>query len=357
MSALNPVFQSRAEQVLAFLRDRMKEGQWTERLPSERELAQQLGVSRWTLRAAIRELQAEGVIGQRSQAGTKIVRAGGGEAHQLSVGVVLSNKTDLSRRRILMLLEVLRHYLEVQGVKMEVHLVPFPRSGAVSTHFKRLLTAVRHDCWVLVSPLVSMQLWCAEQGGPVVVSGVSDEAAGLPSSSVDFRAVCRHAAGLLIGRGHRRLAMILAEPLKSEDALSRRGFEEGVREHGCPEDAASVRYEGHDQTHEGVKRLVDRMLAMRDRPTAWLVCRQASFTKIYTYLLYRGVRIPEEVALLCRDSDDYFDDFLPAPAFYRAIRRQLVQQTARLAIRVALGQAQPGEAARLMPEFIPGKTI
>lgn len=335
----------------------MKEGQWTERLPSERELAQQLGVSRWTLRAAIRELQAEGVVGRRSQAGAQIVRAGGGEAHQLSVGVVLSNKTDLSRRRILILLEVLRHYLEVQGVKMEVHLVPFPRSGAVSAHFKRLLTKVRHDCWVMVSPLASMQVWCAEQGIPAMVSGVSDDAAGLPSSSVDLRAVCRHAAGLLIGRGHRRLAMILAEPLKSEDLLSQRGFEEGIQECLNRGDEVSVRYEGHDQTREGIKRLVNRLLAMKDRPTAWLVCRQGSFTKIYTYLLYKGVRIPGELALLCRDSDDYFDDFLPVPTFYRAVRRQLVHQTARLALRVALGQAQPGEAARLMPELVPGETI
>lgn len=354
MSRKTPVFRNRAEQVLAYLRERVEEGHWKERLPPERSLAQQLGVSRWTLRAALKELQAEGIVSERSQAGARLTKPATEQKHRVSVGIVLSNKTDMARQRILFMLERLRHYLEVQGAELAVHLVPYPRSGEVSAHFKRLLATQRHDCWVLVSPLVSMQMWCAEQRVPVMVLGVSADAAGLPSVSADFRAVCRHAAGLMISRGHRRLGMLLATPMKSEDVLSQRGFEEGVQASSCQ---VEVRFEKHDQTGAGVMRLLDRLLAMKDGPTAWLVCRQASFTRIYTNLLYRKVSIPEELSVLCRDSDDFFDDLLPCPTFYRVNRKHLIHQAARLALRVALGQAQPHEKVWLMPELIEGATL
>ena len=47
-------------QTVQCLREGMSSGHWTERLPGERELSEQLQVSRRTLRAALAELQRQG---------------------------------------------------------------------------------------------------------------------------------------------------------------------------------------------------------------------------------------------------------------------------------------------------------
>src|SRR5688500_12221839 len=51
-----------SSQLVASLREAMSRGEWQERLPSERMLAEMLKVSRMTLRKALAQLEAEGLI-------------------------------------------------------------------------------------------------------------------------------------------------------------------------------------------------------------------------------------------------------------------------------------------------------
>ncbi|MGI9035833.1 MAG: FadR/GntR family transcriptional regulator [Pyrinomonadaceae bacterium] len=66
-----------AEEVVASLREMIHRGELKsgDRLPPERDLAKQLGVSRPTLRAGIRSLAAVGVLKSRQGAGTFVVEA------------------------------------------------------------------------------------------------------------------------------------------------------------------------------------------------------------------------------------------------------------------------------------------
>lgn len=66
-----------AEEVVARLREKIHSGELKlgDRLPPERDLAKQLGVSRPTLRAGIRSLAAVGVLKSKQGAGTFVVEA------------------------------------------------------------------------------------------------------------------------------------------------------------------------------------------------------------------------------------------------------------------------------------------
>lgn len=66
-----------AEEVVARLREKIHNGELKlgDRLPPERDLARQLGVSRPTLRAGIRSLAAVGVLKSKQGAGTFVVQA------------------------------------------------------------------------------------------------------------------------------------------------------------------------------------------------------------------------------------------------------------------------------------------
>ena len=66
-----------AEDVVARLREMIQQGELRpgDRLPPERDLAKQLGISRPTLRAGIRTLSAVGILKSRQGAGTFVVEA------------------------------------------------------------------------------------------------------------------------------------------------------------------------------------------------------------------------------------------------------------------------------------------
>jgi GntR family transcriptional regulator len=63
-------------QVLGDLRARLARGEFTGRFPGDEELRAQYGVSRHTVREAVRRLQAEGVIERGRGRGTFVTGAG-----------------------------------------------------------------------------------------------------------------------------------------------------------------------------------------------------------------------------------------------------------------------------------------
>src|SRR5262249_51447594 len=64
-----------ATQVVQMLRERLRRGEWEGSLPSEKSLSKQLQVSRETLRAALRQLQREGVVRIAHGRATRIIRS------------------------------------------------------------------------------------------------------------------------------------------------------------------------------------------------------------------------------------------------------------------------------------------
>ncbi|RRK02683.1 GntR family transcriptional regulator [Opitutaceae bacterium TAV3] len=67
-------YQLRSTQIAEYLRERLQAGEWAGQLPGERVLAEQAGVSRRTVRAALETLQQEGWVAERSRQGTQVAR-------------------------------------------------------------------------------------------------------------------------------------------------------------------------------------------------------------------------------------------------------------------------------------------
>ena len=54
--------QSAAEQIAAHLREELGRGRWSETMPGQIRLADELGVARNTVEAALRQLEREGLL-------------------------------------------------------------------------------------------------------------------------------------------------------------------------------------------------------------------------------------------------------------------------------------------------------
>lgn len=83
-----------ADQVAKRLRDRIAEGEWSagDRLPGERQLAEEMGVSRVSVRSALQSLKAQGFIAAVQGGGTRLVAT----APEIETGLteLISQKAD-----------------------------------------------------------------------------------------------------------------------------------------------------------------------------------------------------------------------------------------------------------------------
>lgn len=358
-SGLQPVYQSRADQVLDYLRSRLREGIWKEALPAERQLAAQLGVGRHTLRAALAALEKEGLLKERSQRGTLL--ASGSRTRQkqpASIGVVFSNGVDRVVGKGLVYLDELRYFFARKGIEVVVHRAPFhPRR--ISVHFQRMVIGFPHALWILISPTDPIQQWCMQHRIPAMMIGNRSEAYAMPAVSLNTRAACRHAVGRMLAKGHRRIALILPIHEKGEEEESRRGFSEAIEE-SPHRDEVTARLEVHHETKESIRRMVDRLVALKERPTAWLICRQGHYMTIHSYLLGLGTRIPKEISLISRDTDIYLGDLDPEPCRYASDTTHLARVVARYAQRLMDGKADghpQGELVLIVPDFVEGETL
>lgn len=354
---LVPHRPSLAEQTANTLREALQKGLWRERMPGERELSRQLNVSRPTLRLALDELRREGWLKNVPGRARVIVRRASGQAVQRSQVVGLLTPLPLQEVSPFALcwMDKLRELLSAAGLQLEIH------SGRrwYSRRPEKDLAALTHQmpaaAWVLFVTNERMQRWFAASDLPGVLSGSSHAGIDLPSVDFDYRAVCRHAAGQFLLRGHRRLVLLIQASGAAGDEESEAGFLEAL--HSKAGAGVTPIIARHDGTPEGILHRLDAILGQKPVPTAFLVARSMSALLVASELMRRGIRVPQDAAVIARDSDHFLAYFSPALARYRADPDVHARRLARLVIQLARGALQRSRQIRIMPEFLKGESL
>ena len=114
------------------LRKGIKTGLWKDVLPAERQLSEDLQVSRSTLRTAMQELERSGwvVVKNRQRWIKKKPASFGGDGGQRMVGVISSSPAAALSPSTLLVLDVLRRTLAQAGFAMKIH---FAKQGSPMT--------------------------------------------------------------------------------------------------------------------------------------------------------------------------------------------------------------------------------
>ena len=335
-NSMMPQRTSLVAETVRVLREAIVSGRWARHLPGERRLCEEWRISRPTLRAAVSVLAAEGLLKVAQGRPTEVLALGAAAepnpAQVLTVGLLSPEPLHAMPPFALLWLDELRGQLAAEGHLLQVHVGRSWFNGRNPARALATLTGTAPAAmWVLYRSTESMQRWFEEQQVPCVIVGSPFEGIGLPSVDQDYRAVCRHAVGALVARGHTRVGLVIQEPQFAGDRESEAGFQEGLRAASKAEVSGTLFR--HDGTHAGIQKSVDQLLNARLRPTGLIVARSAAVLTVATALLGRGVRIPQEMAVICRDDDLYLDEVVPtitrytvpASAFAKRIFR-LVQQ-------------------------------
>jgi LacI family transcriptional regulator len=160
------------------------------------------------------------------------------------------------------------------------------------------LTARQVDGVILASTFLKDPAvrWLRHNRTPyVLVNRFSDE--GLdPFVGSDDGTGAKLATQHLIGLGHVRVGHLAGQATVSTGVLRRRGFQSAVAEAGLAADPELVVESGF--VEEGGARATERLLALREPPTAIFAVTDLTAVGAYSAARRLGVRIPEDLAIV-----------------------------------------------------------
>jgi len=201
------------------------------------------------------------------------------------------------------------------------------------------------------------QTWFHARRIPVVIVGSAHEGIDVPYVDVDYRATARHAAGYLIGKGHRRLGLIVHEDHPAGDKRTEAGFVEGSRSFAGA--GASTMVFRHGGTMADLRRMTERILRLAEPPTALLIANPYSYMGVAGLLAEHGVKVPRDLSLLCRDND-YCLRYMPIePSRYVCSpekRARAIYSTLMRALQPGASDAQAASVL-LMPDLVEGGSV
>ncbi|MBI4026665.1 MAG: substrate-binding domain-containing protein [Verrucomicrobia bacterium] len=349
---------SMVAQTADILRREIQRGEWKEVLPGEVPLCARLQVSRITMRAALDVLHREGLIevtkGQRRQIVPDRVAAVKPISSRV-VGILSVASFYSMTPSMLVRIAELRGHLQAAGYEVEVHADSRLRRTDPSAVLRSIIQRTKVGCWILYLPTIELERHFEQQRLPAMVIGSPHEGIRLPSIATDNRAICRHAAGVLFQKGHRRIALLIPRGTEVSTLECQRGFLQAIQT--LLQEGSQNKVVVHDGTPRGVALVVRRLFMSRAPPTALLVSHSHAVLSVITQLAQMKLRVPQDVSLISVGGEGFLSTVIPPLACYRINLKRYSDKLSRMALTLARTGALPLRSVLLLPEFCEGESV
>jgi hypothetical protein len=343
-------FQSKVEQVAAHLRGELMRGRWGSEIPGRNHLAAELGTNAKTVEAALRLMEQENLLIPQGAGRRRRIAVSESSPSLLRIAVLTYEPAGHGDNYMIDLLHLLAeagHIAFWAGktlteLGMNVHRVA------------RMVEETKADAWVVVSGSREVLGWFATQGLPVMA--LFGRRRGLPIAGVgpDKPPVMEELAKRLIELGHRRIVMLArAERRVPEPGATERALLGTLAAHGL--ETGSYHLPDWDETVDGFHRCLEKLFRLTP-PTALIVDEAPHFTGAAQFCARHGIRVPEDVSLICCDSNPHFAWCKPQVAHIGWDSRPVVRRIVRWAANLSRG-IDDRRQSHTAAAFIEGGTI
>lgn len=349
---------SLAEQTATSIRKAIAGGTWTGTLPSERRLCGLFNVSRPTVRSALHMLARDGWLDIREGRSNRISPSAPAPDASPTHLVVLVTHLPVGRwsQAIYEAFADIRTRLAVDGFVTEVLVCDGPTLNVQQRRIDSFLKQNRVLCCVLLSLRYELQQWFSEHAVPALVIGSCAPNIRMPNFEVDLRAASRHAAGLFLRLGHRRLAVIVPDSRRGGDMETEQGFLETVSRFSRGDNARAIVVRHHAASSNLIARL-DELFSRGHAPTALLVAEPHHAITTMLCLQRRGLRVPHDVSVACRDADPLFRLTFPRVTHYEFEGEAYAHALARMMMKLVREGRLARKSRLIGMRYVEGDTV
>ena len=351
------------DQTAGHLRDGLRTGRWRGELPGVLRLAAECGVSKDTMRAALRLLETEGLLSPGRAGGRRTVlatesegpaRSPRGKARSLRVAILLQEPLATESDPLHQTLNNIQRDLEAAG-----HTVTFAEKTQTQlrsqpARIAKLVAATPADAWIVVTATRPLLAFFAAQPLPAIALGGRSLGLDMASSGVDGTPGICAATRRLLTLGHRRIVLICArawrQPAGGRTATA---FAAELAAHGVA--AGDYALPDFEPTAAGLRALFESLF--RVTPPTALITESSDFAvAALAFLARRRLAVPRDVSLVCLYPDVAFRWCDPPVAQLRHDESHVVQRVIRWCRAIARGH-EDHQPVLVPAQFEEGGTV
>ena len=356
-----PQRSSLVQQTLAILRRSLVEGRWSDWLPPERELAALLKISRPTLRQALLQLQREELLSAEHGRGYRLLKAPDVKSDQGSplVHLLSPDPVYTLRHQTVLWIEELHDRVRAAGGDLLLHHGERFARERPDTALAQLVARHPHGCWVLAHSTEGIQRWFATRRIPCIVAGSPHPGTHLPFVTLDTAAVARHAVGVLLRHGHRRIAWFGPRTSRAGDLIAEETFTSSIAALAMKGVSGRVVHSGGAQ-RPAICRTVDRLMQGEWKPTALILASAETYVTVATHLPRLGFCVPRDISLIARERDSMLAHLVPEPCTYAYSASRFGRRLSEMIDEIRTGVLAPGSEGKgtlILCDYVAGESV
>ncbi len=283
----------------------IKKQEIVDKLPGERTLAKELGFSYMTIRKAIDNLVAEGVLYKVPTKGTFVADKKKPKKATHTIGYFLDSSITggLSSPYYSMIFNALEHYAAKHG-----YLLTYFSDGDDKKLKKNVakMDGVIATCF----PRIEHVIQKIKDIAPVVVIDNSSSDKTIPSVIIDNFNAVRDSVDYLVNLGHRRIAFMTGLEDSDVGRDRRAGYEAGLLKNDILVDT-NLEFRGNFTFKSGLHG-TDYFLSLPEAPTAILCANDSMALGSLRKLVGEGIKVPEQISVMGFDDIEVAAQIVPA---------------------------------------------